>query len=175
MRPEAQKALAALIHEHGKAIVRMPSSCQMFMSLRLAPFPEERELLIQALRLGIPDRILAEAGTPDYEVKLAALAGDLAVATGVAPGEAQAAVLPWTEALDRHLDYKKQPEEDRLYPPEEAPPDPGKEQAVQVVMSLIAAAGGFLGTALGSGAVLIVLLITDAAVGDGGPTRDDLG
>jgi hypothetical protein len=54
---------------------------------------------------------------------------------------------------------------DRAYP-DEHKPDPTKEKTAQIVMALIAGAGGFLGTALGAGLAALAMLITDAAVDD---------
>lgn len=165
MRPEARQALAGLIRECGKSIVRMPSSCQLYLAARLADFPEERELLSQALRHGIPEQILQHAGTPDYEAKLHDLAHDLAAATGLEPDTAAEAVSAWADALDRPPGYQKPTVPNKVYP-DEAKPDPVAEKSLRLVMAAIAGAGGFLGTALGAGLAAAAFVATDAAVDD---------
>jgi hypothetical protein len=163
MRPDARESLAGLIDEYGKSIVRTPTSCRLYLAARLAAFPGERDLLAAALGLGIPERILQHAGTDAYEAELAGMARELSDAAGAEPPEAAEAVTAWAEALHRPVGYQKPAVPDRVYPAEG--PDPAEERRVRRLMALIAAAGGFLGTALGAGAVVTVFAITDATVG----------
>jgi hypothetical protein len=165
MRPEACQALAELIQEYGKSIVRMPSSCQMYMAVKLANYRDELVLLSDSLRWGIPEQILQHAGTDEYEAQLARLGEEFAAARGLDRAVAAETVTAWATALNRPPGYRPAAVPDRLYP-DEHKPDPAKEKTAQMLMALIAGAGGFLGTALGAGLAGLALLITDAAVGD---------
>jgi hypothetical protein len=165
MRPEACQALAELIQEYGKSIIRMPSSCQMYMNAKLADYREELVLLSDSLRRGIPEQILQHAGTDEYEAQLARLGEEFAAARGIDRAVASETVTAWATALNRPPGYRPTAAPDRVYP-EEHKPDPAKEKTAQFLMALIAGAGGFLGTALGAGVAGLALLITDAAVDD---------
>jgi hypothetical protein len=166
LRPEAQQALTDLIQEYGKSIVRMPSSCQMYMTVKLAEFPEEKDLFIKALRHGVPEQILATAGTADYQLKLVEMGRDLAKGCGIDSEEAAAVVTSWASALNRPIGYQR-PALPTAGDPQDEKPDPATEKKVRLVMALIAGAGGFLGTAIGSGAAMVALVLTDEALDDG--------
>jgi len=165
MRPEARQALAQFIHEYGESIIKMTSSCQMFMSVKLAEYPGEKDLLIDALRRGIPERILQHAGSDDYTTRLASMSHEFAKVREIDPEVAGEVVTAWAEVLNRPVGYKKGAVPDRVYR-EQAPPDPKQEQQIKLVMALIAGAGGFLGTAIGAGLAGATMLVTEVAVGD---------
>ena len=133
------------------------------MSAKLAAYPDEKELLIDALRRGIPDRILEHAGSDDYAEKLASMSQEIAQARGIDPEAATGVVSTWSEALNRPVGYQKRVVPDRVYP-EEAKLSPVKEQTLKLIMLIIAGAGGFLGTALGAGAANLIMLATNVAV-----------
>ena len=165
MRPEACQALAELIQEYGKSIIRMPSSCQMYMAVKLANYPNELALLSDSLRRGIPEQILQHAGTDEYEAQLARLGEEFASARGIDRAAAAETVTAWANALNRPPGYRPATATDRVYP-DEHKPDPATEKTAQFLMALITGAGGFLGTALGAGLAGLAMLITDVAVAD---------
>jgi hypothetical protein len=165
MRPEACQALAELIQEYGKSIIRMPSSCQMYMAVKLANYNDELGLLSDSLRRGIPEQILQHAGSDEYEAQLARLGEEFAAARGLDRAIAAETVTAWATALNRPPGYRPAAVPDRLYP-DEHKPDPAQDKTVKLLMALIAGAGGFLGTALGAGLAGMAMLITDAAVDD---------
>src|SRR5580700_8929075 len=101
MRPEACSALADLIREYGKSIIKMPSSGQLYISSRLAKYPAEKDLVKEALRLGIPERILEYADSDEYATKLAAMSQEIVKSKGVDPETAADVVTAWAEALNR--------------------------------------------------------------------------
>jgi hypothetical protein len=165
MRPEASQALAELIQEYGKSIIRMPSSCQMYMAVKLANYSDELVLLSDSLRRGIPEKILQHAGTDEYDAHLARLGEEFAAARGIDRTVAAETVTAWATALNRPPGYRPAAMPDRLYP-EEHKPDPAEEKTARMLMALITGAGGFLGTALGAGLAGLAMLITDVAVDD---------
>jgi hypothetical protein len=164
MRPEACQALAELIQEYGKSIIRMPSSCQMYMAVKLANYGDELVLLSDSLRRGIPEQILQHAGTDEYEAQLARLGEEFAVSRWIDRVAATETVTAWATALNRPPGYRPAVL-DRVYP-EELKPDPAAEKTARILMALITGAGGFLGTALGTGLAGLAMLITDVAVED---------
>jgi hypothetical protein len=166
MRSEACQALTALIQEYGKSIIKMPSSCQMYMTAKLGSYPDELALLSDSLRRGIPEQILQHAGTDEYETQLERLGDEFAAARGIEREVAAETVTAWATALNRPPGYRRAAAApDRVYP-EEHKPDPSQEKAARILMALIAGAGGFLGAALGAGLANMVFLITDVAVDD---------
>jgi len=165
MRPEACQALTDLIQEYGKSIIRMPSSCQMCMAVKLANYSDELALLSDGLRQGIPEKILQHAGTDEYDNQLVRLGEEFAAARGIDPVVAAEAVTAWATALNRPPGYRREAVPDREYP-DEHKPDPAKEKTARMLMAIIAGAGGFLGTALGAGLAGLAMLITDVAVDD---------
>ena len=165
MRPEASQALSDLIDQYGSSIIQMPSSCQLFLASKLAAYPEEKSVLSQALSRGVPGQILEHAGKAGYEQKLEGLARDLSTATGIDSKEASEAVTAWAHALNRPVGYERKVRPDRVYP-EDLNPRPKSDAALKLVMTLIAAAGGFLGSAIGAGTLMGVMLFTDVVVDD---------
>ncbi len=115
MRPEATEALAVLIHEYGNSIINMPSSCQMYLSLKLAGYPEEKELFADALRRGIPEQIQQHAGSDDFATKLTATSVEFARVQGIDPELAAEVVTAWAEALDFPIGHRKGVIPDRDY------------------------------------------------------------
>ncbi len=165
MRPEASQALSDLIDQYGKSIIQMPSSCQLFLASKLAAYPDEKNLLSVALSRGVPDQILQHAGTAGYEQKLEVLARELSTATGISTQNASEAVTTWAHALNRPVGYQRKERPDRVYP-EDLNPQPRSDGAIKLIMTMIAAAGGCLGSALGAGLVVGAMLFTDFAVDD---------
>jgi hypothetical protein len=163
--PEARQALADLIRECGKSIVKMPSSGQLYITAKLGAYPDEKELFAEALRRGIPERILEHAGGDDYATKLDSMSRELAKARKIDQESAEGVVTAWAEALNRPVGYQKTAIPDRVY--RDAPPSgPQKEKSVKLVMAAIAGAGGLLGAAIGAGLPGIIMLITELTVSD---------
>src|SRR5580704_4728576 len=121
IRPNACRALADIIRENGKSIIKMPSSGQLYISSRLAKYPEERDLFKEALRLGIPGRILEHARSDEYETKLAEMSQEIVESKGVDPETAEDVVTAWAEALNRPVGDPKKAAPDRVYQDEPSP------------------------------------------------------
>ena len=162
LRPEAFDALTGMLVSCGKTVFRMPSSCEMYLRQYLEEFPDERNLLSEALRRGIPDQIMQNARRDDYREFLATAATKLAREAGMAQPAAKWAVDAWAAALNRPPGYKPPPPADKE---DEAPPPKGiPEHHLRLIMAGICAVGGFLGGALGNGGGVLILFITDVAV-----------
>jgi hypothetical protein len=160
LNPEASKALANLIQKYGESIIKMPSSCLIYMSAKLADYPDEKDLLADALRRGIPEQILQHAGDDDYESKLASMSQMLAKAARIDPEWAADVVTAWAEALNRPVGFQKKQIVDRVYPDAPRPESLGEK----AIMTLIVGFGGFLGTAIGAGLACSIILGTEVAV-----------
>jgi hypothetical protein len=165
LSPDAYPALKRMLKACGKTAFRMPTSCELFLRQYLAHFPAERDLLIAALRRGVPDKVAAHTGRDGYDAFLGDLAAGLARDGGLDGPQAKWTVEAWATGLGRPPGYVAPPVKARVVEP---PPDhdqPGAaDTTVRRVMAGIAAAGGFLGGLLGNGGPLLVLLLTDVAV-----------
>jgi hypothetical protein len=161
LHPEAFDALAEMLVSCGKTVFRMPSSCEMYLRHYLEDFPDERNLLSEALRRGIPDQIMQNARNDDYREFLAMAATRLATDAELAHPMARWAVEAWANVLNRPPSYK---------PPPPAAKDAEKPEVkiselhLRLIMAGICALGGFLGGALGNGGGLLILFVTDVAV-----------
>jgi hypothetical protein len=162
IRPEAFDALTEMLVSCGKTIFRMPSSCEMYLRQFLEEFSDERNLLTEALRRGVPDQIMQNARRDDYREFLATAAEKLAKEAGLTQPAAKWAVDAWAAALNRPPGYRPPPPVAEVV---EAPPVKGISQLhLRLIMAGICAVGGFLGGALGNGGGLLILFVTDVAV-----------
>lgn len=165
LSPDAYPAFKRMLRACGKTSFRMPSSCELFLRQYLAHFPAERDLLIAALRRGVPDKVAAHSGRDGYDAFLGDLAAGLARDASLDGPPAKWAVEAWATGLGRPPGYVAPPVTPRVVEP---PPDHDRpavaDTTVRRVMAGIAAAGGFLGGLLGNGGPLLVLLLTDVAV-----------
>lgn len=165
LSPDAYPALKRMLKACGKTAFRMPSSCELFVRQYLAHFPAERDLLVAALRRGVPEKVAAHSGRDGYDAFLGGLAADLARDTGLDGPRAKWAVEAWATGIGRPPGYAAPPVTPRVVEP---PPGFDKprvaDRTVRRVMAGVAAAGGFLGGLLGNGGGLLVLLVTDVAV-----------
>lgn len=152
-RPAARRAFLAVIKENGPTIYRMSSMCEIHIKQKLTDFPEERTALIEALKRGVPDKIMGAAGGEGYDETLRALGDTLGKQAGLA--NAAWAVERWAEALGRPPGY--------VAPPPVAPVvAPPKARAADLAafdrtVMLIVTAGGGLGGFLGCGGVRLLL------------------
>jgi hypothetical protein len=179
MSPEAEAAVAEFAADCGTDSHQMQNSCETFLQRYLRDFPAEQELLIAALRVGVPKRIAAVEDFTNYDDFLSDLATKFEKAVHTDTEAAKWTVGAWAYVLGRPAGYAgpEQLENDgKVY----HDPTPNKyEGAVQAVMAMIVVAGGFLGSALGVGLPPLVMLAVDYEVdrahgllnpGDGGIT-----
>jgi hypothetical protein len=144
----------------------MTTMCEFQIKQALADFPEERTALVEALKRGVPDQIVAAAGKDGYDQFLKAAGEKFAAASGLPNGVW--AVERWAEALGKGQGY--------VAPPPVAPVVKSsaklraERDAVDQVATLIVTAGGGLGGFLGCGGVHLFLHLVftgDAKTADG--------
>lgn len=160
---EAWEKFDQMVQDCGKTIFRMPTSCEIYLKQYLRSYPEERRLISEALKLGIPDQILQTAGDGDYANFLTESAHRVAEAAGVDEGYGRWAVDAWATALNRPVGYKAPKVELRPKVPEKEKPAVS-DTTLRRIMACIAGFGGFMGGAVGNGGAVLVLLVTDVAV-----------
>ena len=165
-RPEARAAFLAFVKDSGKTVYKMTTMCEFQIKQKLADFPEEQKALVEALKRGVPDQIVAAAGTDGYDEFLTATGETFQAATGLPNG--RWAVDRWAEALGKR--------------PGSAPPPPvapvvqsaakvrAERDALDNIATMIVTGGGAFGGFLGCGGVHLFLHLVftgDAKTADG--------
>ncbi len=153
-RPAARKAFFALIRENGKTFHKMTMMCEIQIKQKLSEFPEEQKALVEALRRGIPDKVIELASKDGYDDALKALGEKFSKETGLANGSW--AVERWAEGVGRAPGYVAPPP---VAPVVERSPTvvSAEKAALARAGMLIVTAAGALGGFLGNGGVLLFL------------------
>lgn len=152
-RPAARATFLAFVKENGKTVYKMATMCEFQIKQKLADFPEEQKALVEALKRGVPDQIVAAAGKDGYDHFLKTTGEKFAASTGLPNG--LWAVERWAEALGMKPGY--------VAPPPVAPVVRTSEKvlaerdAIERIGTLIVTAGGGLGGFLGCGGVHLFL------------------
>lgn len=169
-RKEAQDAFRRMIKTAGVTIYRMPTSCELYIRQHLGEYEPERLALVEALRRGVPERIVQfEGGAEEYNQFLLGEARKLASSAKLLDGAAWGAVECWAAGVGRPVGSEapttsavralETPEQKKVV----------ADDNLRLVMGLIAAAGGFLGGFLGNGLSFLLILVGVTAVDASGP------
>lgn len=146
-REKARRLFFELIKDCGTDLIRMPSSCRIYLNRYLAHHPDEADLLAAVLLAGVPNRLLAYEATSGYTDFLNAQIEEFVQTSHLTPPDAKWAVDTWATALGRPRGFKYVPP---VVDPAEFYPDPEKDKKydnfVKAAMLFIVAAGGFFGT-----------------------------
>lgn len=146
-REKAERRFFELIRDCGTDLVRMPSSCRVYLARYLANYPDEADLLMGVINRGIPTRLLQHEAKRGYTEFLDEEIRQFAKSDQVAWADAKWAVDCWAKAVGRPRGYK--PAKITIAP-EELYPDPERDQKyenfVKAAMIFIVGAGGFFGT-----------------------------
>jgi hypothetical protein len=163
MSPEVDAAFAEFVHDCGRDIYKMPTSCELFLNQYLAKFDNERELLMAGLVTGVPRHILKHPGGIGYDDHLAVIAEKFVGATGLDLPTAQWVVKAWAFAVGQPVGYapERQAGAGRVYVDPHQPK--GDEGSLKVFMASIVTAGGFLGGVLGGAMLPLVLMAVEVA------------
>jgi hypothetical protein len=150
MQDTAREYFCQMIRECGEDIAKMRSSFEMYIQQYLQDFPDERQLLVDALKVGIAEKIIQHAGEPKFGEYLEKLVPRFAEAAQRGMDEAQWAVTTWSIALNRTADYVKEPVIDRFYADDhiDIAKVQSKEAVAQTAMTVIVTAGGILGAVI---------------------------
>ncbi len=164
-RKKAEKLFFEMIKDCGTDIIRMPSSCQVYLSRYLANFPEEADLLMGVLRNEMPTRLLqheSKAGYTDFlndEIKRYARKSKVGLQ------DARWAADCWAEAIGRPRGYRPSmvtiTTED-LYPDTEEKQK--YENFVKAAMIFIVGGGGFFGTFVAISIIPIFMWALDGSI-----------
>lgn len=146
-REKAERLFFELIRDCGTDLVRMPSSCRVYLTRYLANYPDEADLLMGAINRGIPTRMLQHEAKRGYSDFLDDEIRRFARAEKVDWADAKWAVDNWAKAVGRPRGFKHVAP---VIAPEELYPDPEQdkkyENFVKAAMIFIVGAGGFFGT-----------------------------
>lgn len=161
-RGKARRLFFELIRDCGVDVIRMPSSCRVYLNRYLAAQPDEADLLVAVLTDGIPGRLMAYELADGYTDYLKAQTAEFAAAAKVSADDARWAVDTWAEALGRPRGY-------RYVAPRVNPadlyPDPERDQRydglVKAAMMFIVGLGGFFGTFVGIALVPVIMWAFD--------------
>lgn len=159
MRAEARELFVEMVRDCGPGIVRMESSCEMYLNQYLANHPDERQLLSTSLVFGAPEAILEYAAESGYADHLDTLTARFARRAELDPDAARWAIESWAEALGRPAggEYGPPVELAKVYPDEQKAGGAFTHGA----MCGIVAAGGFVGGFLAMCLVPVLLWATD--------------
>lgn len=146
-RAKAEALFFELMRDCGPDIVRMPSSCKIYLTRYLANHPEEADLLMAVVQRGIPQRLLQHEAKRGYSEFLDEEIRRFAKAEKVEWIDAKWAVECWAEGIGRPRGFKAA---ETTLAPEELFPDPQEHQRydnfVKAAMIFIVGFGGFFGT-----------------------------
>lgn len=162
--PLNEDAIDTLIRSckiNGKDMYKL-SACEYLLQRDLSAFPVELELIVAALRVGVPKRLEQWPGGGKPEDYLEQLADQFAQSAHTDREAALFAVHAWAEAMDFAPEHNPAPlpNDGRIY---EEPPDPREDRLARQIMAAIVSVGGFLGGAFGAGIVPILMLAVDIA------------
>ncbi|CAN5232178.1 hypothetical protein BH11PLA2_BH11PLA2_25820 [soil metagenome] len=149
MQEKARKLFIEMVRDCGKDIVRMQASFEMYLGQYLTDYPDEKQLLLDAFKVGIPEKILQHAGEKDYSKYLHKLGPRFAEASRRLEDESAWAVETWAMALNRTADYVPEEKIDRFYAEDHIDSSVLKQEQTiaYTAMTLIVSGGGFLGGA----------------------------
>src|SRR5947209_222953 len=165
MNDQARDALRQVIRTYGAGICNTPRSCEMFIRQACGAFPDESRALIEALRGGVTTELNsyrpAEAPWEEFAGKL----HKRLQRNGLNQVECTWAVDAWARVLGRHPENYVAPPEFKAVMTANRPEEAGKQdRAVKVVMTTIVGLGGGMGGFFGTTMVPGAILITSAAV-----------
>lgn len=164
MNYEARDKLKKFIATYGAAVCNTPRSCEMFLLTQLADYPDERKVLIEALRQGAVAKLLAKEGGRSWDSLSGELVEQLRSAGGLSDDEASFAINSWGMALGKHPDSVSIRNEPAPPPPPDLDPTIRSEDNLKIkAFTPIVAVGGAAGSALGTLMLgMVVLLIVSA-------------
>jgi hypothetical protein len=157
-RAKATQIFFELIKDCGPDLIRMPSSCVVYLSRYLANYPDEADLLALVVRAKIPTILLQHEKKHGYAELYDHVLKEFAQNERLAWEDAKWAVETWAQAIGRPRGFKyRKPKLTRedLYPD----PDAGKkyDNFVKAAMIFIVGLGGFFGTFMAVALVPLVL------------------
>jgi hypothetical protein len=166
MQESARGAFIEMVRDCGNDIVRMEASFEMFLGQYLTEFPEERKLLSDAFKVGVPQKMIQHAGKADYADYLTKLGPRFAEAANRPEDESAWAIETWSLALGRTSDYVAPVIPNRVYIADEieAQETPEKKFVANAGMATIVTAGGGIGAAMA--ALLFPLALAGAGMTD---------
>lgn len=151
MTDDARTAFISMVRDCGNDIVRMQASFEMYLNQYMVDYPEEKKLLLDAFRVGIPEKILQHAGDQGYDKYLQNLGPRFAEAGRRPVEEAAWGVETWALALNRTADYVAPVVQERVYLDDLIPEESeAKKFATGTAMAVIVSSGGALGAGLAS-------------------------
>jgi hypothetical protein len=156
MNDFARAKLFTLVTTYGRTVCNTPRTCEIFLQQQFEEYPAERQLLVEALRLGIVARLLEPTDGLPYVAVAAPLIRELVEGANASAENARWAVDSWALALGKHPDTA---------PPPPAPPveEAEEEPALSAMANskiwplLIVGLGGSLGAILAT--VIFTFLI----------------
>ncbi len=156
-RSKARQLFFELIKDCGVDVIRMPSSCRIYLNRYLANYPAEADLLVAVLQAGVPTRLVAyeQIGYTEF---LKGQTEDFATAANVPLDDARWAVDTWADSLGRPRGFQYVAPQ---YDPADLYPDPEAatqhDHFVKAAMLFIVGLGGFFGTFMAVALVPVIM------------------
>jgi hypothetical protein len=174
-RREAEAAFADLIKASGKTIHTTPTSCELYIRQYLGAFEAERNALIEALRRGVPDRIVKHpsGGGEEYEEFLKGEAAILVKDANLAAGTAGGAVKCWAAGVGRPIGGPAQRVVARSLEVKNQKAETA-DDTLRALMAAISGAGGVVGGFFGNGVVFLILLVSTIRIEPSEPDTADI-
>src|SRR5262249_39761190 len=151
MNDLARKKLFHIVKTYGRTVCNTPRTCEIFLHQHCEAFPDERQLLVEALRHGTVTDLLDLQAGPAWAVVSEPLVNDLAGRASISPLDARWTVDSWALALGKHPDTAPPP------PPPPGLEEPEEEPAANDVASsklwppIIVGIGGGIGAVIATG------------------------
>jgi hypothetical protein len=167
MNYEAREKLKKFIANYGAAVCNTPRSCEMFLLTQLADYPDERKVLVEALRQGAVTKLLAREGGRSWDSLSYELAQQLRTAASLSEEDAAWAIDSWGLALGKHPESVAVTAEAPPPPPPDQDPNIRNEDNLKLkAFTPIVAVGGAAGSGVGALLLGIVFFLFVSAGGD---------
>ncbi|MFL5342626.1 MAG: hypothetical protein ACJ8F7_21035 [Gemmataceae bacterium] len=165
MNDLAREALGRVIRNYGPAICHTPRSCELFVRQECGAYPQESQLLVEALRQGVPAELLGYSPDQHWPKLAESLQARLHARAKIGATEGTWAVETWARVLGRHPDAYQDAAEVLAVEPGIRVTGGGtvSKSTLRHAMTMIAALGGGLGAGIGSAIVPGILLATSIA------------
>ncbi len=178
-RDKAERLFFELIKDCGPDLVRMPSSCKVYLARYLANHPDDADLLLAVIKRGVPTRLLQHESRRGYDELLDEEIRRFAKSQKIEWYDAKWAVECWATGVGRPRGFRPK----RVEPvPQELYADPNEKDKydnfVKAAMIFIVGFGGFFGTFVAIALIPIFMwalegTLVSLTAGFGGALMDD--
>jgi hypothetical protein len=179
-RDRAEHLFFELLRDCGPDLVRMPSSCRVYLSRYLANHPEDADLLMAVVKRGTPTRLLQHESPRGYDALLDEEIRRFAKSQKIEWYDAKWAVECWAKGVGRPRGFR--PKKPQAVSPAMLVDDLDEKSKydnfVKAAMIFIVGFGGFFGTFVAIALIPIFMwalegTLVSLTAGFGGAIMDD--